>query len=369
MSEYIIMLITSTICCFFATKCKKNKMLRGLLIAFTILIPSIVAGLRALNIGTDINTYGNYMHYVASNLSISKFFSIFGYSDILFSVFTLIIGIIFKNIHIYLFLLQLLNCILIYKACDNYKEHIPIWLSYLLFLLTLYFRQLNLLRQGIAISFSILAISYILRDNKKKFLINAILASLTHISAISVFLIYYIKACIIKNKDKKVSMVCIYSFLIILFLLFMPILKFITSSGILPSKYSFEYFSTYLNINHELDNLGTFFKLFWCILTLLIGFNKNLKEKIVDFDFFFHIVFIDFILWNLNIYIHYIDRLSFYFGFTYLLFYIPQISKIFKKEIYNKILIYTVILIVFLFYWYVRFIFQNAGNVFPYLHY
>ena len=369
MLEYIIMFITSTTCCFFATKCKKNKIFKKILIVFAILIPSIVAGNRALTIGTDINTYGNYMYYVASNLSISKFFNIFGYSDILFSVFTLIIGVIFKNIHMYLFLLQLLNCVLIYKACDNYKEHIPIWLSYLFFLLTLYFRQLNLLRQGLAISFSILAISYILKNNNKKFLINTLLASLTHIASISLFLILFIKKSTEKHKNKNISMICIYSCLIVVVLLFMPILKIITSSGLLPAKYSFEYFSNYFNINHEIDNLGTFFKLFWCIVTLLISLNKNLRGKIKDFNFFFHIVFIDFIFWNLNIYVHYIDRLSFYFGFSYLFFFIPQIPKIFKKETYNKIIIYTIISILFLFYWYVRFIIQNAGNVFPYMNY
>lgn len=334
-----------------------------------ILIPSIVAGCRSLNIGTDINVYGKLMFYTASNLSIGDFFSIFGFSDILFSLFTLLVGKLFKNIHIFLFLLQLLNCALVYKTCDIFKKDIPVWLSYLIFLSTLYFRQLNLLRQGIAISLSLLATAYLLKGKNKNFWICFILAVLFHVSSIAVLLVYFIKILCDKKTERKVPIVIIYCVLLISLVFFIPILKLITESGILPSKYTYSYFIRYLNINKELDNLGTFFKLFWCLVTIFVASNKNFKNKIKHFDFFLHIACIDLILWMLNIHIQHIDRLSFYFGFTYMFLYIPQLHKLFKDDIINQIFIYAMIILLFVFYWYVRFILQNAGAVFPYTHF
>lgn len=369
MFEYIIMFIISAICCSLSYKYSKNKIMKTVFMLGAILVPSIIAGNRSLDIGTDIKVYGHYMHYVASNFSVKHFFSVFGYSDILFSMIILIVGKLFKNIHICLFFIQFLNCAIIYKACDNYKEKIPVWLSYLLFLLTLYFRQLNLLRQGLAISITVLATTYLLKNENKKFILYTMIASLIHISSIIFILAYFIKNICEKKLENKAIFVVMYIILGILFLFFIPILKLITSSGILPAKYTFVYFARYINQNNELDNLGTFFKLFWVMLTLMISFNKYWKGKINNFNFFFHLVLIDFILWNLNIYIHYFDRLSFYFGYAYVLFYIPQLYKFFKNDMGNRIFVYVITIVLFIFYWYVRFVYQNAGNVFPYIHY
>lgn len=368
MIEYIIMMILSVFFCLLASKFSNKKM--SIIFSFcAILIPSIIAGNRSLEIGTDINVYGNYMHYVASNFNMSYFFSIFGYSDILFSIFTITVAKIFKDIHIYLFLLQFLNCFLVYKACLNYKDNVPVWISYFLFLLTLYFRQLNLLRQGLAISFSILATSYLLKNKNKKFWFFTILSIMMHISGILLVLIYFVNKFSNKKSDRHIFFAIMYFSLVILIFLFLPTLKLVISLGILPSKYTFEYFAKYINVNHELDNLGTFFKLLWCCITLLLAGKVNIREKIKDFNFLFHIVFLDFIFWNLNIHIHYIDRLSFYFGYVYMLFLLPQYSKFFKKDFSNQFLFYILLIVLFVFYWYVRFVFQNAGAVYPYVHY
>lgn len=368
MAIYIIMFVSCFLCCFISSR-TKNKKISIIFDSIAVIIPSIIAGNRSLKIGTDISVYGEYMHYVSSHYSISVFFSIFGYSDIFFSFITLFIGILFKDIHIYLFMLQLINCCLIYKACKNYENKVPVYIAYLLFLTTLYFRQLNLLRQGLALSFSILAVSYLLKDNKKKFFTFWILAALSHISALCVISIYFLNNHSKKYESKKIALSTTYVFLIIVLLLFLPTLRFITSLGILPSKYTYEYFTHYLNANHELDNLGVFFKLFWCYITLCIASRKSMKDKISDFRVLFHLVFIDFILWNYNMYVYYVDRISFYFGYVYVLFLLPQFVKLFKNELISKIFYYTILITLFMTYWYIRFVIQNAGSVYPYVHY
>lgn len=368
MTIYITMFISCFLCCFISSKIK-NKKFSFIFDVIAILIPSIIAGNRSLSIGTDISVYGEYMHYVASHSSPSFFFSVFGYSDILFSIFTLIIGSVFKDVHVFLFFIQFINCILIHKACKNYEDNVPVCISYLLFLTALYFRQLNLLRQGVALSFSILAVSYLLKDNKKKFFIFLFCASLFHISAVFVISIYFLYKYSKKKYEKKLAFFTTYIVLLLILILFLPILKVITSLGILPSKYTYEYFTHFLNANHEIDNLGTFFKLFWCVVTFCTATRKGVKNKIKNFQLLFHFVFIDFILWNYNIYIYYVDRISFYFGYVYVLFLLPQYVKIFKNDLISKIFYYTILVSLFLAYWYVRFIIQNAGSVYPYVHY
>jgi len=81
MNEYLIMFIFSIIFCILSQKFS-NKKISKIFDLLAILTPAIVAGGRSLEIGTDINVYGNYMHYVASNFNALHFFSIFGYSDI-----------------------------------------------------------------------------------------------------------------------------------------------------------------------------------------------------------------------------------------------------------------------------------------------
>ncbi len=366
MEIYLVMFASCFFCCYLSSHIKK-KILSLLFAILSILIPAIIAGYRDLSIGTDISVYGEYMHYVASHSGIGNFFSIFGYQDILYSILTIIVGGVFEDIHVFLFILQLLNCAIIYKACKNHADKVPVCVSYLLFLMSLYFRQLNLLRQGLSLSLSILAISYLLRDNKKFFFILSILAVLSHFSAIILLLIYLIYKNYKRNNKNKYFFPILYFLLISILLLFFPFLRFITSIGFLPGKYTYEYFLQCLNVGFGIDSLGTVFKLFWCLVIIMISYRDRLKKKIANYGFLFHMVFIDFILWNYNIFILYIDRLSFYFGYTYVLFLLPQLVVTFGKAFRNRVFFYLFLIALFMLYWYLRFVIQNAGNVYPYI--
>lgn len=370
MTIYIAMFILCSLLMSLSEKFKKGKILRRICIALAIIIPAAIAGFRDLKIGTDIKVYGEFMFYIAIN-SPNNFFNLVGYSDILFSVFTLITNIIFKDIHVYLFLLQLVNCFVIYISCKRMNEKCPIWLSYLIFLMTLYFRQLNLLRQGISLSFSILAVTHLLKDeNNKKFYFWTIIASLFHISSLITLILPWVKKVVMTKKNlKKEKLSLFYISLIFIFIFFLPILKLITSSGILSSKYSYDYFLNLANTENGIDSLGTTFYLLLCVISFFISLRKEIKNKIDSFNFWFHLCFISFILYMLNVYILYIDRISFCFVYPVILFYVPQFKFIFKNDYVNRILAYFVIILLVIIYWFIRFIYQNAGAVYPYMRY
>lgn len=365
MEIYLIMFASCFVCCYLSSR-MKGKKASILFDILSIMIPSIIAGYRDLSIGKDISVYGEYMHHVASHSSVSNFFSTFGYQDILYSILTIAIGGIFKDIHIFLFFLQLLNCAIVYKACKNHDDKIPVCVSYSLFLMSLYFRQLNLLRQGLSLSIAILAISYLLKDDKKKFIILSIFAILSHFSAIVLVLVYFVYKNSNKRIKNKLFFPALYFTLIAILILFFPFLRLVTSIGILPNKYTYEYFLRCLNVGYGIDSLGTIFKLIWCLVIIMISCKDRAKNKIVNYSFFVHVAFIDFILWNYNIYILYIDRLSFYFGYIYVLFLLPQLVVVLKNKLSNRALYYLLLMGLFVAYWYLRFIVQNAGNVYPY---
>lgn len=374
MIVYLFMFISCSIFAGLVQHFYKNKkrILSSFFAVLAVIIPSIIAGIRDLNVGTDINVYGTYMFNIAKTYSIGEYLSIIGTGDILYSILNLVTAFITKDIHLLLFIIQFINCLVVFVAIFKERENLPMFLSYFIFLTTLYFRQLNLLRQGIAISFVLLA--FVLFRNKeiKKTILCMFVAFLFHstaILAIPIFVIYrYVSNDReLDNKNYKYFLIFIYISLILIFIFFKPLFNIILNSGILPEKYTLSYFLRYFNSSIELDNLGTFFKLVWCGLYLLAMRFIEKSNEIKDYKFFVHIAMIDFILWNLNIYVKYIDRISFYYGYIYAIFFIPNLYKLFKNDILNKNLANLIVIVMFFAYWYLRFVFQNAGNVYPYI--
>lgn len=374
MIVYLLMFIFSGIFVYFAQRnFKKQHKLNGIIFSIiAILIPSIIAGCRSINIGTDLKVYATYMHYVSVNFSFSRLIGIFGSGDILYSLLTFVVGKISPSFNFFLFIVQLLNCILIYVAIYKNRKNASMVVSYLIFLFTLYFRQLNLMRQGIALSFVICSFAYLKNSEKIKSIILLIIGGLFHVTAflsIPVFLLYKVFSSGNK-KHINITLICIYSLLIFLLIFFKPIFNFILELNILPSKYSIEYFDRYIKYGLNIDKVGTVFRLLWClIIMLLCSTNKNLPDnrKIANYNFFMHLAIIDFILWNFNIHFEYIDRVSFYYGFIYMLFFIPSLYKMFKRTLFNRGLTYYIIIVLFFIHWLLRFVYQNAGQVYPYI--
>ena len=76
---------------------------------------------------------------------------------------------------------------------------------------------------------------------------------------------------------------------------------------------------------------------------------------------------IDLITYELNIFIAFSERLSMYFGIIVYLFFIPQLSKFVKGNKKIKYIITNILLIfIMLGYYLLKFVYQNAGNTFPY---
>lgn len=213
MSVYICGFIASIILLALSDKIVKKQ--RWGLVVPALLIPCLIAGLRASSIGTDTEGYlvpmtkaalfaDNYKEYMDSswyriwrNLFVRDYE--YGFSFIVY-----LFAKMFKSVVAVQFVVQLLTVLPIYfAACKTkYKTWICMAVYYFIFFNT----SLNMMRQTIAIAFGVLAIQFFIEGKKKSFLVYAFIGFLFHYSSVLIFLIAYIYK-FVQREGKKRKMI------------------------------------------------------------------------------------------------------------------------------------------------------------------
>lgn len=134
----------------------------------------------------------------------------------------------------YYFLMIVISCIVILSYAKAIKRYSPyVWLSIFLFVLTSYCPSFFLLRQYLAIAFSLYSIKYIVNREPVKFGFYVLLAMSFHFSAVFVVPLYYLYG--IKNSKKNMLLLAIGSIAVILF--FMAISSLIGMFSAYYAKY------------------------------------------------------------------------------------------------------------------------------------
>ena len=200
MLPYIITFAISCFCIFIYERMKKKN---KFILIIGLLLPCILAGLRAENIGTDILVYAKSV-YKCANDSISfndfmqmRFYDIkagywftvknmeFGYTTTVY-----ILAKLFHNFQIVLFATSVLIVFPIYYGLKKYSfitEKKLLYFSMFVFYMLIYTVTLNLMRQSIAVAILFYAISLVINDKKNsniiKYLLLNIVAILFHKSA------------------------------------------------------------------------------------------------------------------------------------------------------------------------------------------
>lgn len=181
----------------------ENKKIKRIVLFLAVLIPCMLAGLRAISVGTDTQGYISTLYDTASSSSsISEYYkSTFYYEwsntsvasfDFAYTLLAYICASIFRNFSSFLFFSEVLIVVPIVAAINLYKKYfnISITLSMLLFYLMYYNTTFNAARQWLAIAFTFLAIAHLCTDrNIKKILTFGIIASLFHKSGLFVLVL------------------------------------------------------------------------------------------------------------------------------------------------------------------------------------
>ncbi|WP_318766698.1 EpsG family protein [Lactiplantibacillus carotarum] len=167
---------------------------------------SIIAGVRNLSIGTDIQhyvitnfsaalTYNNLYQYLAFIHTIkTNYVGTVNHTEIGYSILTYSVSRLSSNVHWLLFALQFATVLFIYVSLVRYsREHkISIVFGMFVYYMLFYGQSLNLMRQTLAASIVLFAVSYLIEN---KFLLGTILiffAAQFHTSAYVALIFVYI---------------------------------------------------------------------------------------------------------------------------------------------------------------------------------
>lgn len=348
---------------------KKGYKIRGTIYIFiSILAMSILAAVRNDEIGKDIKSYVIPPFKWALQYNFTEFIKI-GNLESGYMIFTFIIANIFKDYHWILFFIQFIISIFIYCFAYKKRDEMHMWLVMIVFLLLMYNDTLTMMRQNIAIFLIIL--SYITLKEKKyvKTIILYIVAINFHNTAIIsmlgyIFIIINYSTKIERNSKKYINTAILAIFIICL-LFYQKILYIFTFNiSILPVKF-YEYFST----EYYLDTVNIsksilLFKIVWILIASI--YNKTIKEGQLPKLILIFLI-IDLAIYFISFKLGPVMRLGYYFSYPALLNLIPQLTKMLKKNRYNRVCSYMLIIVFLFCFWYFNHILHNeSGNTYPY---
>lgn len=362
MKAYILTISISYLLCLIGEKLLKNKnkfnYFGGLIFyIFSLFLVSFLAGIRDLSIGTDIYYYFYqiFHDFSANNMSILAEEKARG-TEIGF-VILMKFASAFNNINFAMFLIEFFTALPIYVIAMDKKEKGS--LIVLVFLLTMYVRSFNLIRQSLAMTIIILSTYYYLKKEKNKTFILTIIAISIHYSAIISIVIYYL--IYVSSLNDKYNKTILY--FIIYLILFASIfgIDFIL-------KYT-KYYKYIINDNNAIRKNQIIKKVFWIIVAIInyITFRKNkgTEKDVVNSQNITvcNLFIIDLIIYFLTVKIPNIGRLGQYLiNLGYIL-----IIKNFPNNFKQKKLIEFILVIILIIFWINMTISPNSGDqTYPY---
>lgn len=370
---YIICFVLSIGCTYLAQKkFKKNEKRAGIIYSFiAILVPSVIAGIRGITVGSDTGGYvQRSFNEALINGSLAGFLETSEKLETGYRIFTYIIAKVFGDIHWLFFIHQFIICLIVYKVAYDRREKIPMYMVMVVYYTIFYSISLNLARQSLAIAIILYSIKFM--ENRKyiKTLLLLLLAIQFHSSAIFAVFLYFIifvNQIKIKPKSKIMIFFMIICLLIGIIISYEQILYFMTFNiSIIPAK-----FYNYLNSKYALDtiNVSAFeisFKSIWIILSIMY-MSITKKDKKYNIESYFIFLIIDLFMFSISFKISNAFRMGHYYGIPAMLLTIPVLTNVFKQDKINKIISTILLVAILVFYWFYSNILYRGSGIYPYV--
>ena len=350
------------------------KAVRNILCFIGLLLPVMLAALRADTVGTDVEVYGISFYKSAINASsFSDYYEIFNYqllSDPLYFVLTLICAKISSDYHFGFFVYAILTVGLYYKGLVYFKKkyNISATLGMLLFFLTMFNPSLNIIRQMIAVSIAFFSIGFLLEGKNKIFIFLSIVATLFHSSGIICFAILGMYKFLKMNNNKSdvkqlVRALFFIAALVVVLMMSDYVIRILVEQRILRKNY-LNYLSggDYATAKVALSTLvapAIYFAI------SLSGYNR-IKKMSTDSLFFLMAALIYFFAAFGSGISTYISRFSYYF-LPLVLIMLLMICKSYRKQ--NRTIMYSIITVFVFGVWYYEIVYMGYGETVPYLFY
>ena len=236
-----------------ADRQQKNIYLRAVLAALILLIPSGMAGMRALSVGTDLSRYvePTYRYAVESTSYSGMVETIRGsYLGNLEPAYLLLIFLVSRlsaDVHLFLFVISFIITLSIFLALRKMKDCCSLWIGEMVYMTLIYNESLNIMRQCIALSLYLLAYACFVKREYIKTVLLVVLCYLFHRSSaiiVPIMVLWVLYSdweggrLAPKKEWVRPAMV---GGIILLFLIgltiFQPLCAWLWDRGLLPGKY------------------------------------------------------------------------------------------------------------------------------------
>ncbi len=322
----------------------------------SVLIPSVLAGFRSVNIGTDNYNYLIMFEQISLIKSIKD---ILVYDqELLYSLLNYVVSRFTHDYHWICFFSEFITMIFIVMGFYYFRDKISLSLSILVYLFFWYAHFINIVRQGIALSICFFALRYVIEKKPIYFFIFVAIAFMFHSSAIFSIPIYFI-AVILNKKYSNLKILFLFVLLLAGMRIF-PIL-FVWIKNTLP-------FIRVISVRNEINETTTIgFSLNQTVYRLPVLFATTicyhcLNKKYNIYKYLYMMLLVDIVVVQLNSILFFAYRIGLYYNYASLIA-IPLLPHAFKKE--NKIWVYTLILLFAIAWWIYFTVLNHYGFVRP----
>ena len=338
----------------------KHKKIAIFLCLVSILILSLLAGLRALNVGRDLRVYVISSFNNSRNFgSIINYLKYYNFKEPLYYTLNYLVYKYNGNINFLLFVIQLIISSVIYyiayKESENNNGTFSIYIfSYIIIW---YNTSFNIVRQSLAIAIMLLSFKSLIENNDKKFILLTFLAFLFHSSAIFCLLFLLIRK-VSKFKNRKLYLFFLPTVFMLIFIFLKPVMSTMSVIPFFQKYYNYLEIDT-TNLLPKFAILKLIFLIYFLAFNTGETFRKKEENKIFSF-----IAITDFMLYLSSGFIMFGYRMSYLFLPIYI-YMIPRIDKSYDNKSTQKLFRIGMI-IVLCTYWYYRYVSIGYDGTVPY---
>ena len=319
----------------------------------------ILAALRSINVGYDTHVYVFGTFNEASKMKsldrlLEESYFAYGYLLVNYAV-SRVTGLI----QIYLYVIHSIMYGTIVYALYRHRRRLPVWVGIFILCFVYYRESLNTARQFIALSFDVLAFSYLLDKKWIKVAICTFIAYEFHHSA-TLFLVIPVLYFLVNHYysifNKKYTLFLIVGSIIIILLSFSIVLEKFFSFGILDER-----FLGYGDDRNFKSNIPVSPLALYGTNIYLFYYWKRARQTKSQV-FYEYLVIIAFVLCFSSLISMYTIRIMSYFGYMAIIIYPMLWNKVVKWKRDTRILY----LIFLSFYWLMTVVVANLSTTYPY---
>lgn len=375
---------TISICFVLLAKKAGNKTAFISFISISIFIPSLLAGLRGITIGTDtINYYNETWKNIQYGSDIKSFINQY-ISESRNTIPELFFGLLARGVfkltgsyNIFMFICHSIIITCIYIGAFRLKKHAEPEIVIIFFYFLYLGQSLNITRQFVAMSIIFAFVADLEEKNYIRYILSVLLCIPIHNTAvlglIPFFVFYFLhigeKSIITnfipieltsKGKEHPYKRFILCFGLVFLVLNVITIVTVLVNVGILSRKYLW-----YITSAEATGSKNIVTIMFLAVEFFgLILFWKQIKKYNNEFDFYFVCSFTFVVLNSLGSVLHYGDRLSEYFAFLNLITIgsIEKCQRNAKEHFYAKMILCLVAFC----YWSYVYVYRNSNYTMPY---